>query len=71
MQARDVHRRLSLSRSPEPEPAQPLDRAKWPCRFCQQRDTIVITLRQEGTLVCFCVACEQGWCTDEQGKPRD
>ena len=47
------------------------DHAPWPCRFCQRRDTVLITLRHSGTVVCFCADCEQGWCTDEQGKPRN
>jgi hypothetical protein len=48
----------------------PTEHATWPCRFCQQRDTVVITLRRAGTVVCFCAACEQGWTTDDRGQPR-
>ena len=43
----------------------------WPCRYCQQRGTVLVTLRQQTTLVCFCNACEQGWTTDERGRPLD
>jgi hypothetical protein len=55
---------------PEPFVAQP-DRATWPCRYCRRRDSVLITLRQPDTVVCFCSVCEQGWCADERGQPRD
>jgi hypothetical protein len=56
---------------PEVVPQKRLDRASWPCRYCHRRETVVVTWRQVGTVVCFCSACEQGWCTDDRGKPRD
>jgi hypothetical protein len=56
---------------PEVVPPKPLAHASWPCRYCQRRETVVVTLRHLGTVVCFCSACEQGWCTDDRGKPKD
>jgi hypothetical protein len=32
---------------------------------------VLITFRSAGTLVCFCAECEQGWCTDDRGQPKD
>ena len=52
-----------VARQPEP--------TGWPCRYCQRRDTVVITHRHDGTVVCFCASCEQGWCADDRGQPRD
>jgi hypothetical protein len=63
--------RKAVMPQPEAVPRRPDDRASWPCRFCHSRDHVVITLRRSGTVVCFCAACEQGWCTDDRGNPRD
>jgi hypothetical protein len=49
----------------------PHDRAPWPCRYCQARDTVVITWRDAVMLVCFCEACEQGWRATAHGQPKD
>jgi hypothetical protein len=56
---------------PERVVAKHPDRAPWPCRYCQRRDSVLITWRHVGTVVCFCAACEQGWTTDDRGQPRD